>query len=106
MLPNRLSNCQVKPNNNAWPPLKNQKVQFVNQCQLPNKHTRIEAMASFLVPEKCPFCRASLGKWITELGFHTSPNPLDDRVEFSESFMLQVAFTKDSTGNYTGTGFV
>jgi N-terminal C2 in EEIG1 and EHBP1 proteins len=32
-------------------------------------------------------------------------NPLDDRVEFSESFMLQVAFTKDSTGNYTGTGF-
>lgn len=31
-------------------------------------------------------------------------SPLDGRIEFNESFMLQVAFTKDSTGNYTGTG--
>ncbi|KAJ3703705.1 hypothetical protein LUZ61_007410 [Rhynchospora tenuis] len=32
-------------------------------------------------------------------------SPLDGRVEFNESFMLQVAFSKDTAGNYTGTGF-
>ncbi|KAF3330912.1 hypothetical protein FCM35_KLT04266 [Carex littledalei] len=31
-------------------------------------------------------------------------SPLDGRIEFNESFMLQVTFTKDTTGNYTGTG--